>query len=1010
MKLFRSIVSLLAVSVLAHASAAAEVELISGFNFGQFIGGGYPSTDGLNGLAVGFVRSNFARNVAPAAVDSGAYHVANGVEAPFSAGVATLYFDGTHGSGAWDYSGGSNVSVEERGSLVAINHDLVNGRQMFIGDDNNAALVFAAGAVTDFSIVADTTGWSDFSPAEFNQPNDFNFTFSAYSRPGAAASIQWFFDGVPVGAPVAVAPGEFQAFNLDLPSGFYGRPDATLVGRVSGQVVIDHVQINGVKATPAVFTQQPESKTVVAGADASFTVAVGGAANPSYRWRFNGADLTDGAGVSGAGTATLLISAVTSARAGSYTVLVNNNGVVAESAAAVLTVHVAPVFTLQPHSATANPGETVVFEAEASGFPAPAYQWFKDAQPLVDGGRVSGSSTGSLRLSDLVAGDEGVYTVRITNAAGSAESGAAMLTVTDDTLAPSIQQQPAATVAVVGRQAVFRVVATGAPAPSYQWFKGETQLVDGDHVSGSGTSTLRVAPASLADGGLYRVVVSNSAGAVESEAAALTVYTLPVIPSGSAPQGGWVNVGGSFTFTVAADGVPAPTYQWFKDGQPLEGKTSSSLALENVSDADAGSYTVVITNSAGTTESAPAVLQVATPARITAEPVGAGANVSLRVTAAGYPAPSYQWFKNGDAIAGATDAVLSLGAVSLASAGDYTVVVSNAGGSDTSEVARLEVAASIRRGAAARTFAPGSRVSLDSGFAPKAGYRFVWLRDGAVIRGAIASTYLIADGRGADSGSYSVRVYSAGGRLLATVTVARVSFSVAGTYDALLRSTTDQAPAGVVRVVVAANKTYTGSLVYEDGRSYALAGRFAFLDSPSAGSATATVKRGAGLTPFRVVLALDAREASLDVGLFEGEAFEPASVGEGERRAAATVAWRGRYALKLAPVAPSEGQPSATATLGATINAAGAMTLSGRLADGKLVTASVPGSVERGYAVFLRPYAKGGYLGGLLRLEKEAGGAYKADTASGGRFVWFRPAAPGVTGIDLELDSLLAAP
>ena len=74
------------------------------------------------------------------------------------------------------------------------------------------------------------------------------------------------------------------------------------------------------------------------------------------------------------------------------------------------------------------------------------------------------------------------------------------------------------------------------------------------------------------------------------------------------------------------------------------------------------------------------------------------------------------------------------------------------------------------------------------------------------------------------------------------------------------------------------------------------------------------------------------------------------------------------------------------------------------------MTASVPGSVERAYAVFLRPYAKGGYLGGLLRLENETGGAYKADTASGGRFVWFRPAASGVAGIDVELDTLLAAP
>jgi len=1009
----RSVALVFLAAVSLFAPARAQVELIAGFNFGQFLQPGEPALDGVSFERVGSIPGNWSATVSPGPEDTGDYKVQNNLDTVFSAGDAMLWFDGSNGSSAWT---GASVSVVERGGLDAVNAQLVNGEPMYAGDDRNLHLQLNAGAGSGdtFAVTLSTLGYADFDPAAFGQPNDFNFTFSAYNASGASASIEWFLGDRSLGVTTADAGnGNFQAFNLDLASEFFGQSKATLVARVVGDIVIDHIQINGVKAAPATFTRQPESATVVAGSDASFTVVVGGAANPTYRWRFNGVNLADGAGVSGSGTATLSLSAVTPARAGSYTVLVNNNGAVAESAAGVLSVHVLPVFTLQPHSATANPGEEVRFEAEATGTPAPGYRWFKDGRPLVDDARISGSATASLRITALVAGDEGVYTVRAENAAGGLDSGAAALVITDASVAPSIQQQPAATAAVLGAQAVFRVVASGAPAPAYQWFKGEEPLADGGPFSGATTATLRVTPGSLGDGGLYRVVVSNSAGSVRSDAASLAVHTLPGIPAGSGPQGGWAKLGDSFTFTVAAEGVPAPTYQWFKDGLPLLGQTSASLVLDDLTDADAGAYTVVVTNAAGSVESSPALLQVSTPARIAVQPlgrlVGAGSDVALSVTAVGYPAPAFQWFKNGEAIPDATEAVLNLGAVTLASAGDYTVAVSNLGGGETSQVARLEVAASVRRGTAAQTYAPGTRVSLDSGFAPDAGYRFVWLRNGSVVRGANASTYLIADGRGADSGSYSVRVYSAGGRLLLTVAVARVSFSVAGTYDALLRSSEDQSPVGVLRLSVAANGTYSGKLTHADGRAYSLRGRFTFPESPALGVASATLTRGGGLAVLKLTLALDARDSSLELGLFEGEAVEPVSVGEGERRASSTVEWRGAYSLRLDPMDPAEGQPSTAATLNAKIAAGGSMSLSGRLADGTRVTANVPGSVARAYAVFIQLYSKKGHLGGLLRLEAVEGG-YLADRGSGGSFSWVRPSSSGQAAFDLELDPLLFVP
>jgi len=57
-----------------------------------------------------------------------------------------------------------------------------------------------------------------------------------------------------------------------------------------------------------------------------------------------------------------------------------------------------------------------------------------------------------------------------------------------------------------------------------------------------------------------------------------------------------VTAGLTASFTVAATGTPAPTYQWRKNGTNLSGATSATLTLTNVSAADAGSYDVIATN------------------------------------------------------------------------------------------------------------------------------------------------------------------------------------------------------------------------------------------------------------------------------------------------------------------------------------------------------------------------------------------------------------------------------
>jgi len=80
------------------------------------------------------------------------------------------------------------------------------------------------------------------------------------------------------------------------------------------------------------------------------------------------------------------------------------------------------------------------------------------------------------------------------------------------------------------------------------------------------------------------------------------------------PQSQVVTVGGNVTLSVVATGNPAPAYQWWFNGTNLPSETSASLTLNNVTTNQSGSYSVVITNSAGSTNSQTVTLTVVQPA------------------------------------------------------------------------------------------------------------------------------------------------------------------------------------------------------------------------------------------------------------------------------------------------------------------------------------------------------------------------------------------------------------
>ncbi|MSU49913.1 MAG: hypothetical protein EXS37_12650 [Opitutus sp.] len=192
----------------------------------------------------------------------------------------------------------------------------------------------------------------------------------------------------------------------------------------------------------------------------------------------------------------------------------------------------------------------------------------------------------------------------------------------------------------------------------------------------------------------------------------------------------------------------------------------------------------------------------ATGPTITTQPasqsVNAGANVTLTVVAAGSPAPTYQWRKNGTLIDRATSATLALSNVQPADTGAYTVVVSNLAGIVTSSAANLTVTAvtaalAVTAQPQSRYVTPGASTTFTVG-AAGTGVAYQWRKDGAPITGATSAVFTVANASAENMGFYAVTLSTAS----ATVTSvpAALTVNTGGTSRLVNVSTRGFVPAG----------------------------------------------------------------------------------------------------------------------------------------------------------------------------------------------------------------------
>lgn len=369
---------------------------------------------------------------------------------------------------------------------------------------------------------------------------------------------------------------------------------------------------------PAI-TVHPVSATGIAGQNVTLSVVATGAEPLTYAWERN-----VGAGyVSyGPNAAQLTISSVTSADAGSYRVVVSNAIGSVTSSVATLGVFFAPVAgNPSPNSGTYDVGNVLSFSVSPTpGNPAGlTYTWKKDGATLINGmtSKWGGLGTDTLTFVSEKNDHQAAFTCVVSNSVGSSTSGAAQF---DLRYQPEISVQPFTIAVNEGSFASFVVGASAYPSPTYQWQKDTgSGFTD---IPAATSAALNFTSAALADVGAYRCAVTNIVGTTYSAVAQLTVYAAPGVVSG--PSGFTAAAGtGPYALTCIATGGGTLYFQWFKDGNAITPVRPGNLSYvsdqhvfaageEGLTAADAGSYTVKITNSvgSGTDTSAPAVVVV----------------------------------------------------------------------------------------------------------------------------------------------------------------------------------------------------------------------------------------------------------------------------------------------------------------------------------------------------------------------------------------------------------------
>lgn len=440
--------------------------------------------------------------------------------------------------------------------------------------------------------------------------------------------------------------------------------------------------------------------------------------------------------------------------AGNFSISVVASNSAGNSTAKAVAIQIAtpplPVITsgnqtlTQGYNASYSLNSSATFTSNVTYKPAgttQSYQWLKN------GAAISGATSANYTIPMVTANSAGSYALRVTTRNGTTvigvmDSPSWFVTVigspafTNNSTAAATVGTPFTFVPTLSADATAFTL-TGA-LPSGLTFNGTTGRITGSPVrTGSFQVTMRPSnsfgqgvPFSLAITVINPPAPSISAMTVNGNATATNVgayntTTGPVfvvLPNNSASNPPY-------------QGAHALKYQWRLNGRAISGATNATYSIATASTANTGMYDVVVTNAIGNSTTSRQVLYTLNPAATFTingsgnEQLANGANRTFSVNVSALPAggtASYQWFKGGVAIEGATSANYTVSGFSSNSSGGYSVrVTTQVGdtivGSVTSDRWALTVQDTgvliyTLTGTATRTIGAGEQVGKIAGY------------------------------------------------------------------------------------------------------------------------------------------------------------------------------------------------------------------------------------------------------------------------------------------------------
>ena len=334
----------------------------------------------------------------------------------------------------------------------------------------------------------------------------------------------------------------------------------------------------------------------------------------------------------------------------------------------------APVIMTQPASVTVGLGQTGTFSVTASGSGTLTYQWYKN------GAAITGATSSSYTTPPTVSSDTGaVFTVKVSNSAGTVTSGPATLTVQIPApLAKSLV--PSATTPPYNSSVLLIPTFSGGTATIGSTGVGSSDIT-ATAVSGTSYST-----PPLTSPKTYTLTVTDSKGNVVSTTCIVTPTAIAISPISPANQ---TVAPGQIPFTATATGGATNGLTWKATAGSFSANVWTSPTV-------AGTYTITATSVDKPSVFVSTTISISAPVIMT-QPAGqhvcTGSKLLLTVTAS--YASSYQWNLNGTPIPGATNSTYTIPAAGSANAGNYSVTVTNGVGSVTSSIAIVAVGSSI---------------------------------------------------------------------------------------------------------------------------------------------------------------------------------------------------------------------------------------------------------------------------------------------------------------------------